>query len=177
MKKVNKSLSFYCAFWIQSCCGSTREYKCRVCGRWKVFASAASFGQVSGWLACLGHWQFPSHVCFPEHGKFRVSTRRLFALTAREKLICICRYRDGFSINKFVQDLKSGKLHREFHNGPDPVEVTPKPNLEEIHNAVHLPKDLGSDENKRQVPADPPESAFRKLQPSNNRYTILKDEF
>jgi hypothetical protein len=73
-------------------------------------------------------------------------------------------------------------LHREFHNGPDPAEVTPKPNLEEIHNAqanaVHIPKD-GDNQNdkKRSVQTDPPESAFHKLKPSNNRYTILKDEF
>ena len=24
---------------------------------------------------------------------------------------------------RFVQDLHSGKLHREFHNGPDPTEA------------------------------------------------------
>ena len=29
------------------------------------------------------------------------------------------------ALAKFVTDLHSGKLHREFHNGPDPTEVPP----------------------------------------------------
>ncbi len=85
-------------------------------------------------------------------------------------------FRDGFSLKKFIEDLKSGKLHREFHNGPDPVEITPKPDYEKINlHAEHLPKDFL--EQNRQVKTDPPESAFRKLRPSNNQYTLLKDEF
>ncbi len=32
----------------------------------------------------------------------------------------------GNTLNQFVLDLHSGKLHREFHNGPDP---TPPPAL------------------------------------------------
>lgn len=31
---------------------------------------------------------------------------------------------------KFVTDLHSGKLHREFHNGPDPTEATTQPQVE-----------------------------------------------
>lgn len=27
-------------------------------------------------------------------------------------------------LQKFISDLKSGKLHREFHHGPDPVRLT-----------------------------------------------------
>ncbi|XP_022662951.1 endoplasmic reticulum resident protein 44-like isoform X2 [Varroa jacobsoni] len=52
---------------------------------------------------------------------------------------------------QFIKDLFSGKLHREFHYGPD----------DPIVNAVQT---------------DPPESTFRKLAPSSNRYTLLRDE-
>jgi endoplasmic reticulum resident protein 44 len=30
---------------------------------------------------------------------------------------------NGNNLNQFVQDLHSGKLHREFHNGPDPTQA------------------------------------------------------
>ncbi|WKX90568.1 hypothetical protein Q1695_009423 [Nippostrongylus brasiliensis] len=52
-------------------------------------------------------------------------------------------------LRQFVMDLHSGKLHREFHNGPDPV----------IQRT------------------DPPPSVFEKLKPSYTRYTLVdKDE-
>jgi len=59
-------------------------------------------------------------------------------------------------LKQFIEDLKSGKLHREFHYGPeDPV--TPE---------------LGGP-----GATDPPESTFKKLGPSPGRYTLLdKDE-
>ncbi|KAE9414055.1 hypothetical protein Angca_006729 [Angiostrongylus cantonensis] len=54
-------------------------------------------------------------------------------------------------LRQFVLDLHSGKLHREFHNGPDTV----------VQN----------------VETQPPPSVFEKLKPSHNRYTLLeKDE-
>ncbi|KAF1591077.1 UNVERIFIED_CONTAM: Endoplasmic reticulum resident protein 44, partial [Eudyptes robustus] len=49
------------------------------------------------------------------------------------------------NLRQFVEDLHSGKLHREYHHGPD-----------------------------KQSP--PPESVFNKLKPSDNRYSLLKDE-
>ncbi|XP_030761061.1 endoplasmic reticulum resident protein 44 [Sitophilus oryzae] len=55
-------------------------------------------------------------------------------------------------LKQFVQDLYSGKLHREFHYGPD------------------------TDSETENLPTNPPESTFRKLAPSKNRYTLLKDE-
>jgi endoplasmic reticulum resident protein 44 len=58
---------------------------------------------------------------------------------------------------QFLKDLYSGKLHREFHYGPD---STAKP--EEGAPPV--------------VVTSPPESSFKKLAPSKNRYTLLKDE-
>ncbi|XP_054166345.1 endoplasmic reticulum resident protein 44-like [Oppia nitens] len=57
---------------------------------------------------------------------------------------------------QFMQDLYSGKLHREFHFGPDPST-----------NEVN-PQIAGQ--------TSPPESTFAKLAPSRNRYTLLKDE-
>jgi len=62
-------------------------------------------------------------------------------------------------LKSFLQDLHSGKLHREFHYGPEPVTDTPK----EI--------ETGS-----KKPTTPPESTFKKLAPSKNRYTLLRDE-
>lgn len=61
-------------------------------------------------------------------------------------------------IKAFLQDLYSGKLHREFHYGPEPVTNTPQQ----------------IDGNKK--PTMPPESTFKKLAPSKNRYTLLRDE-
>lgn len=62
-------------------------------------------------------------------------------------------------LKAFLQDLYSGKLHREFHYGPDisnnEIPVTGK---------------------QVKTPTTPPESAFKKLAPSKNRYTIVKDE-
>lgn len=55
-------------------------------------------------------------------------------------------------LKAFLQDLYSGKLHREFHYGPE----TPTEG--------------------RKVVTSPPESTFKKLAPSPNRYTLLKDE-
>ncbi|XP_063055738.1 endoplasmic reticulum resident protein 44 [Engraulis encrasicolus] len=60
-------------------------------------------------------------------------------------------------LKQFVLDLHSGKLHREFHHGPDPTESTP-----------------GQEEN-REVASNPPDSSFQKLAPSETRYTLLRD--
>ena len=68
-------------------------------------------------------------------------------------------------LKSFVQDLYSGKLHREFHFGPDngsPMEV--------IQLSLG---DIQIGDNKQTTP---PESTFKKLAPSKNRYTLLKDE-
>ena len=61
-------------------------------------------------------------------------------------------------LKQFMQDLHSGKLHREFHFGPDPSQ--------EGHGHGH-----GGAES-----TSPPESTFRKLAPSGARYTLLRDE-
>lgn len=65
-------------------------------------------------------------------------------------------------IKQFVDDLHSGKLHREFHYGPEKTEETPPQQA-----------DSGSSSD---VPTQPPDSTFKKLKPSKNRYTLLRDE-
>jgi len=60
-------------------------------------------------------------------------------------------------LKDFIADLHSGKLHREFHYGKE----APKPAA-----AAAGPTE----------PTSPPESVFQKLQPSDHRYTLLKDE-
>lgn len=63
-------------------------------------------------------------------------------------------------LKQFIQDLYSGKLHREFHYGPD--------------SETQDPHTIPSGSVKQ--PTNPPESTFKKLAPSKNRYTLLKDE-
>uniref|UniRef100_A0A146KR41 Endoplasmic reticulum resident protein 44 n=1 Tax=Lygus hesperus TaxID=30085 RepID=A0A146KR41_LYGHE len=60
-------------------------------------------------------------------------------------------------LKQFVQDLYSGKLHREYHYGPDPNDVI----------QIAGQKDPNT---------TPPESTFKHLGPSPNRYTLLRDE-
>lgn len=62
-------------------------------------------------------------------------------------------------LKAFLRDLYSGKLHREFHYGPQP-------------STNEVPQIVG----QIKVPTTPPESTFKKLAPSKNRYTLLRDE-
>lgn len=96
--------------------------------------------------------------------------------------------RDGQLLKSFIADLHSGKLHREFHNGPDPTEPPAKP--DESSNQNEEPKaDQGNDPATAHIPREsegqkeeikkrtaPPESTFKKLAPSRNRYTLIRDE-
>ncbi|XP_048639068.1 endoplasmic reticulum resident protein 44 [Marmota marmota marmota] len=59
-------------------------------------------------------------------------------------------------LKQFVFDLHSGKLHREFHHGPDPTDTAPGEQVQDIASS-------------------PPESSFQKLAPSEYRYTLLRD--
>lgn len=72
-------------------------------------------------------------------------------------------------LKQFILDLYSGKLHREFHFGPDngaPLEIV---QLQIASSGVPAIGD-----NKQST--TPPESSFIKLAPSKNRYTLLRDE-
>lgn len=68
-------------------------------------------------------------------------------------------------LKQFIDDLYSGKLHREFHYGPDPTpqEVAHNPNSDQMSQG-------GSQA------TTPPLSTFKKLAPSKSRYTLLRDE-
>ncbi|KAK7084105.1 Endoplasmic reticulum resident protein 44 [Halocaridina rubra] len=69
-------------------------------------------------------------------------------------------------LKSFLADLYSGKLHREFHYGPDP----------ETTEEVAQVEDRSNDGNEipKEKPTSPPESTFKKLAPSKNRYTLLE---
>ncbi|KAM9307491.1 endoplasmic reticulum resident protein 44 [Gastrophryne carolinensis] len=58
-------------------------------------------------------------------------------------------------LKQFVLDLHSGKLHREFHHGPDPTDIAPGQQAQDLASS-------------------PPDSSFQKLAPSETRYTLLK---
>ncbi|CAG2224326.1 ERP44 [Mytilus edulis] len=81
-------------------------------------------------------------------------------------------------LSTFIADLHSGKLHREFHHGPDPSTTSTEPPVpgEAKEATGHLPHDKSEPEQKVKEPTSPPESSFIKLAPSRNRYTILRDE-
>lgn len=86
---------------------------------------------------------------------------------------------EGNRLLEFVQDLHSGKLHREYHNGPDPT-TPPTPDTPKIEqqidlNAQHVPKTPQQDE-QPEKPSTPPDSVFIKLAPSRDRYSLKNDE-
>ena len=102
-------------------------------------------------------------------------------------------------MKQFLQDLYSGKLHREFHYGPDkeeekkeeekPEEKAEEPKKEDSSEGEvkegevnHIPRteDQPTEETSKKPvkkSTGPPESQFAHLGPSKNRYTILRDEF
>lgn len=76
---------------------------------------------------------------------------------------------------QFVQDLHSGKLHREFHNGPDPTTAKPLA-IEHVQTGPeHIPKDVQDNSNNNPKRSTPPESVFVKLAPSRERYSLKQD--
>ncbi|EDW46102.1 endoplasmic reticulum resident protein 44 [Drosophila sechellia] len=85
----------------------------------------------------------------------------LIAIDSFKHMYLFPHFSDMYSpgkLKQFLQDLYSGKLHREFHYGPDPSnDIEPDP---------HTGKGTS-----------PPESKFKELGPSKHRYTLLeKDE-
>lgn len=70
-------------------------------------------------------------------------------------------YRDHNHIKIFIDDLYSGKLHREYHLGPQ--DLSPE-------------EDSNQGKNQPVKQTEPPESSFKNLAPSKNRYTLLRDE-
>ena len=80
---------------------------------------------------------------------------------------------DPEKMKQFLDDLYSGKLHREFHYGPDPAPSSDSSKDADVTGRPH-PKEQETGDAK--VPTTPPESTFKKLAPSRNRYTLLRDE-
>uniref|UniRef100_A0AAF5Q1P1 Thioredoxin domain-containing protein n=1 Tax=Wuchereria bancrofti TaxID=6293 RepID=A0AAF5Q1P1_WUCBA len=71
-------------------------------------------------------------------------------------------------LRQFVLDLHSGKLHREFHHSPDPMQSAVLPTSSE---AAFEKETKGTDKSQ------PPTSIFKQLKPSETRYSLLyKDE-
>lgn len=82
----------------------------------------------------------------------------LIAIDSFRHMYLFSNYKDMDTpgkLKQFIADLYSGKLHREFHYGPDGD---------------------GTENDKGTKPTFPPESSFKKLAPSKNRYTLLKEE-
>lgn len=101
-------------------------------------------------------------------------------------------YKPG-KLKKFVADLHSGKLHREFHYGPEEEsdEETETGEHKSEHQSEHKSEhgsehrsahktehERKSSENKIDDDDDgsPPDSTFVKLAPSEKRYTLLRNE-
>ena len=101
-------------------------------------------------------------------------------------------------VKTFLQDLYSGKLHREFHYGPDHSEEKKEEKSSEQgkagseegevvegtkDEAPHIPRETEEDKPVEEAKkpgdksTDPPESQFVHLGPSKQRYTIIRDEF
>lgn len=64
-------------------------------------------------------------------------------------------------LKAFIDDLYSGKLHREYHLGP----------LELSDQVAAV-----QEEEQPVKQTEPPKSTFKNLGPSKNRYTLLRDE-
>lgn len=78
-------------------------------------------------------------------------------------------------LKQFLQDLYSGKLHREFHYGPDPT-TSEEPQSQDSDPSNNEIETQHGDRVKRSQKKPPP-SQFQHLGPSKNRYTLLHDEF
>lgn len=74
-------------------------------------------------------------------------------------------HRNHTHLKQFIDDLYSGKLHRDYHLGP---EENPLIDLTQQNDNQDQPAAVAQ--------TLPPESTFKKLAPSKNRYTLLKDE-
>lgn len=106
----------------------------------------------------------------------------LIAIDSFRHMYILPEYNDIFKpgkLKKFVEDLHSGKLHREFHYGPDPpaeentVTATDQPG--EKSHPTEMVRPLAETE-VHEGDELPPDSTFIKLAPSENRYTLLRNE-
>ncbi|KAG7155096.1 Endoplasmic reticulum resident protein 44-like [Homarus americanus] len=97
----------------------------------------------------------------------------LIAIDSFRHMYLFPDYNEAYILGKmksFLADLYSGKLHREFHYGPD--QETTEETAQIADNS-----DTTNPNVKKEKPTNPPESSFKKLAPSKNRYTLLdRDE-
>merc|ERR1719150_287451 len=78
-------------------------------------------------------------------------------------------------LKQFLQDLYSGKLHREFHYGKD--EEKQDSSSDSTPEKIEIDRETGERLPSRDINATPPPSQFANLGPSRNRYTLLHDDF
>lgn len=87
-------------------------------------------------------------------------------------------------LKQFVEDLYSGKLHREFHYGPEdeavhvdaeqPAADVGQPAAEKVQEISKNDIDEGYESEASETTV--PDSSFAKLGPSKNRYTLVRNE-
>lgn len=100
--------------------------------------------------------------------------------------MCFCVFSVPGKLKQFVLDLHSGKLHREFHHGPDPTDSTPgqvshrrqqsrffSGEFRQNFTICFKSDFFSQEETGGEAASSPPESSFQKLAPSETRYTIL----
>lgn len=119
-----------------------------------------------------------------EHLEKSLDDLPVIAIDSFRHMYLFPEYNDIFKpgmLKKFVADLYSGKLHREFHNGPD---VSNERSEISGHDHDHdqdqpAEKSVNVDDNRinvETVELSPPDSTFIKLAPSEKRYTLLRNE-
>jgi len=107
----------------------------------------------------------------------------LIAVDSFRHMYLFPKYEDSKTegkVKQFLQDLYSGKLHREFHYGPDTAEEQANKDEDNtVDTGNHIPRDHNVVRRNagRGGSTDPPESQFKHLRPSDNRYSLLHDEF
>ncbi|KAK3740163.1 hypothetical protein QZH41_014093, partial [Actinostola sp. cb2023] len=114
----------------------------------------------------------------------------LIAIDSFRHMYLLPKYEDmriPGKLKQFVDDLHTGKLHREFHHGPDEpgqpdvvVDMggdlgTADTGTQGTGDGLNKQPGSGSGE-KKKARTSPPETIFKKLSPSYNRYTLLRDE-
>ncbi len=89
-------------------------------------------------------------------------------------------------MRQFVENLHSGKLHDDFHKEQNrkaaktskTTKSSKEPKTKSDSKNPQKPKNKSHDEIKPiEQPVAVPESVFRNLQPSKERYSIKKEEF
>jgi len=100
----------------------------------------------------------------------------LIAIDSFRHMYLFPKYEDSRQpgrVRQFLQDLYNGKLHREFHYGPDDEEEKVEENV--IDTAGHIPRE--KEVKAKREAKTPPDSQFQHLLPSENRYSFRHDEF